>query len=193
MSFGKAFKTCAVSLEAMCLRAIASTVRSRRFWVWQLGGAVIYAVPAAIRLVTGSVYLPVLSLFAVPWIDHYVPGNLVEKILVNAFFPGGAGAVAGEILYANVNGETFGRRKKYLARLGGALLQTAAWSLFQLWGNMQNITGSYGGNIFEYPMVFPLNFLLASLSIFTPDILGFAKSKTVNAYHRLKRRRSSKS
>lgn len=172
------------------MRAIAGTVRSRRFWVWQLGGAVIYAVPAAIRLVTGSVYLPVLSWFAVPWIDHYVPGNLVEKILVNAFFPGGAGAVAGEILYSNVNGETFSRRKKYLARLGGALAYTGAWSLFQLWGNMQNITGSFGGNIFEYPMIFPLNFLLASLSIFTPDILGFAKSKIVTAYHRLKRGKS---
>jgi hypothetical protein len=177
----------------MYLKAIASTVRSRRFWIWQLGGAVIYGVPAAIRLATGSVYLPILSFFAVPWIDHYVPGNLVEKILVNAFFPGGAGAVAGEILYTNINGKPFERRKKYLARLSGSLLQTAAWSLFQLWGNMQNITGSYGGNIFEYPMIFPLNFLLASLSIFTPDIVGFAKSKTVNAYHRLKRRRSSKS
>jgi hypothetical protein len=177
----------------MYLRAIASTLKSRRFWVWQLGGAVIYGVPAAVRLVTGSVYLPVLGLFLVPWIDHYVPGNLVEKVLVNAFFPGGAGAVAGEIFYANVHGEPVKRRKKYLARLGGALLQTAAWSLFQLWGNMQNITGSYGGNIFEYPMIFPLNFLLASLSIFTPDILGFAKTKIVNAYHLLKCGKSSKS
>jgi hypothetical protein len=66
----------------MYLRAIASTLKSRRFWVWQLGGAVIYGVPAAVRLVTGSVYLPVLGLFLVPWIDHYVPGNLVEKVLV---------------------------------------------------------------------------------------------------------------
>ena len=177
----------------MYLSAIASLLRSRRFWVWQIGGAVIYGVPVLIRLVTGSVYLPVLSFFAVPWIDHYVPGNLIEKILVNAFFPGGAGAVAGEMLYANAHGEAFGRRVKYLARLGGALLWTAAWSLFQLWGNMQNIMGSYGGNLFEYPMVFPLNFLLASLSIFTPDVVGFAKNKTLKAYQRLKRGRSAKS
>jgi hypothetical protein len=128
-----------------------------------------------------------LSLFAVPWIDHYVPGNLVEKILVNAFFPGGAGAVAGEIFYTNTRGKAFSRRRKYLAMLGAALLWTTAWSLFQLWGNMQNITGSYGGNLFEYPMVFPLNFLLAALSIFTPDVLGFVKNKMVNVYHRLRR------
>ncbi len=170
----------------MYRRAIASTLRSRRFWVWQIGGVIIYAVPVLIRLATGNVLLPGLSLLAVPWIDHYVPGNLVEKILVNAFFPGGAGAVAGEILYSNAHGEIFARKQKYLARLGGALLWTSGWSLFQLWGNMQNITGSYGGNLFEYPMVFPLNFLLASLSIFTPDVVGFIKNKLVNVHHRLK-------
>jgi hypothetical protein len=157
----------------MCLRAISKTIRSRRFWIWQIGGTIIYGVPVVVRLV--------------PWIDHYVPGNLVEKILVNAFFPGGAGAVAGEIFYTNTRGKAFSRRRKYLAMLGAALLWTTAWSLFQLWGNMQNITGSYGGNLFEYPMVFPLNFLLAALSIFTPDVLGFVKNKMVNVYHRLRR------
>ena len=171
-------------------RAIASMLKSRRFWVWQICGAIIYALPVIIRLATGNVLLPGLSLLAVPWIGHYIPGNLVEKILVNAFFPGGAGGVAGEILYANVHGQVFSRRQKYLTRLGGALLWTAAWSLFQLWGNMQNIIGSYGGNLFEYPTVFPLNFLLASLSIFTPDVLGFIKTKLANAYHRLRRKKS---
>ena len=117
-----------------------------------------------------------------PWVDHYIPGNLVEKILVNAFFPGGAGAVAGEIYYANRHGAVFTRRQKYLARFGGALLWTALWSLFQLWGNLQNIMGSYGGNLFEYPMVFPLNFLLASLSIFTPDVVSYVKNRLVRAY-----------
>ena len=170
----------------MYLSSIAM-LRSRRFWVWQIGGALIYAVPVLIRLATGNVLLPFLSFFAVPWIDHYVPGNLIEKILVNAFFPGGAGAVAGEIFYVNRKGETATRRQKYFARLGGALLWTTAWSLFQLWGNMQNVMGSYGGNLFEYPMVFPLNFGLASLSIFTPDIVGFVKDKAVKAYRRVKR------
>ncbi len=174
----------------MYLRAISSMLRNKRFWVWQICGAIIYAVPVLIRLVTGNVLLPGLSLLAVPWIDHYVPGNLVEKVLINAFFPGGAGAVAGEIFYANTHLEGFERRQKYLARLGGALLWTAGWSLFQLWGNIQNIMGSYGGNLFEYPMVFPLNFLLASFSIFTPDIVGFFKTKMVNAYHILRREKS---
>lgn len=168
------------------MSAIAKTIRSRRFWVWQLGGIIIYAMPAAIRLATGSVYLPVLGLLEVPWIGHFIPGNLVEKILVNAFFPGAAGAVAGELLYSNIHSPTFSRRQKYLARLEGALLWTAIWSLFQFWGNMQNIAGPWGGNIFEYPMVYPLNFLLASLSIFTPTILGFAKTKIIIVYRKLK-------
>ena len=171
----------------MYLRALANTLKSRRFWIWQLGGAAIYAVPAAIRLATGSVLLPVLSLVMTPWIGHYIPGNLVEKILVNAFFPGAAGAMTAEILYVNAHGQTFGRKNKYLVRLSGALLQTTVWSLFQFWGNMQNIAGSWGGNLFEYPMVYPLNFLLASLSIFTPDIVYFAKTKILNAYHILRK------
>jgi hypothetical protein len=172
----------------MYLSAIAKTILSRRFWVWQLGGIIIYAMPAAIRLATGNVYLPVLGLFEVPWICHFIPGNLVEKILVNAFFPGAAGAIAGELLYSNLNGSTFSRRQKYLARLEGALLWAAAWSLFQFWGNMQNIAGPWGGNIFEYPIVYPLNFLLASISIFTPTIVSFAKTKIINVYRMLKRK-----
>jgi len=171
----------------MQLRAIANMLRSRRFWVWEISGAAIYAVPVAIRLVTGSVVLPVLSLFETPWISYYIPGNLVEKILVNAFFPGGAGAVAGEVYFSSANSKTFTRREKYIARLYGALLQTTVWSLFQLSGGLLNIAGSWGGNLFEYPTVYPLNFLLASLSIFTPTILSFIKNKIVNAYHRSKR------
>ena len=174
----------------MYLRAIASALRSRRFWVWQLGGALIYAIPAAIRLATGNIHLPILSMFIPPWTTPFVPRNIVEKVLVNAFFPGGAGAVAGEIFYANRSGEALTRRQKYLARLGGALLWTAAWSLFQFWGYMQNVTGSYGDNLFESPLVFPLNFLLAALSIFTPDVAGSAKTKLVNAYRRLCREKS---
>lgn len=163
--------------------ALLATLRSKRFWIWQICGATIYAIPALVRLATGSVVLPLLSLLETPWIDHYIPGNLIEKILVNAFFPGGAGAVAGETYLTNRNGEPT-RRQKYLWRLGGAFLWTALWSTFQLWGNMQNIMGSYGGNIFEYPMVYPLNFALAALSIFTPTVLGFLKNRLTNTVHR---------
>lgn len=172
----------------MYLSAITRTIRSRRFWVWQLGGIIIYALPAAIRLATGSDYLPVLGLFDVPWIGYFIPGNIVEKILVNAFFPGAAGAIAGELFFSNMQGSAFSRRQKYLARLKGALLWTVIWSLFQFWGNMQNIAGPWGGNIFEYPMIYPLNFLLASFSIFTPTIVGFAKRKIIDFYLILKRK-----
>jgi hypothetical protein len=172
----------------MPMKTLASLLKTKRFWTWEICGALIYSIPVVIRLATGNVVLPVLSLLETPWIGHYVPGNLVEKILVNAFFPGGAGAVAGEIFYANRNPQST-RRRKYFARLGGALLQTSAWTLFQFWGNMQNITGSYGSNLFEYPMVYPLNFALAALSIFTPDVLGFLRTKLANAYRKLRRSR----
>ena len=170
----------------MYLSAITRTLQSKRFWIWQLGGISIYAMPALIRLTTGSVYVPVLGLFEVPWIGHFIPGNVVEKILVNGFFPGAAGAIAGELLYENTHGLTSSRKQKYFARFAGALLWTTAWSLFQFWGNTQNIAGPWGGNIFEYPMVYPLNFLLASFSIFTPTIVGFAKTKTINVCSKLK-------
>ena len=171
-------------------RAIVSTLKSRRFWVWQIGGAIIYGIPVAIRFVTGSAQLPILSLLETPAIDHFVPANLVEKILVNAFFPGGAGGVSGELLVSNYNREAVKGKAKYLPRLGGALLQTAAWSAFQYWGYSLMIIGPWSigsgyGNIFEYWMVFPLNFVLAAFSIFTPDVLGFVKSRLVKAYRKL--------
>ena len=169
--------------------AVAATLRSKRFWLWEVAGAIIYAIPVAIRFFTKNVTIPILD-FPGFWVDHYIPGNLLEKILVNSFFPGGAGGVAGEILARNYKCEEVKGKKKYLARLGGALLQTAVWSAFQFWGNMQNITGPYGGNVFEYPMVYPLNFLLASLSIFTPDVLSFAKTRIKNFSQTLLEKRS---
>jgi hypothetical protein len=174
----------------MYLRAAANTLRSRRFWIWQLGSVFIYAIPATIRIATGNIHLPILSMFMVPWVTPYVPGNIVEKVLVNAFFPGGAGAIAGEILYSKMHSENLSGRQKYLARLGGAWLWTAGWSLFQFWGYLQNVTGSYGGNLFESPLVFPLNFLIASLSIFTPSIVGLLRTMLANSYHRLRHEKS---
>jgi hypothetical protein len=170
----------------MWLRAVASMLRSRRFWIWQLGSAFIYSIPATIRIVTGNVHLPILSMFMVPWVTPYVPGNIVEKVLVNAFFPGGAGAVAGEMFYSKIHSTDLSIRQKYLARLAGAWLWATVWSLFQFWGYIQNVIGSYGGNLFESPLVFPLNFLLASLAIFTPDAVGHIKKTLFNSYHGLR-------
>ncbi len=159
-------------------QAIKNTLYSRRFWVWQIGGAAIYAIPATIRLTTAQMVIPFLPM--IDWIGYWIPGNLFEKILVNAFFPGAAGAIAGEILYTNLQG-TLTRREKYLARLRGALFWTALWSLLQLTGVALEIKGTYGSSLFEYPMVYPLNFLLASLSIFTPTVLYFVKNQLANA------------
>jgi hypothetical protein len=177
-------------------RAIGATLRSKRFWVWEVGGAILYGIPVAIRFATGNVQLPILSLLKTPALDHYVPANLVEKILVNAFFPGGAGGVAGEVFVSNYNGDAVKGKAKYLLRLGGALLQTAAWSAFQYWGYSLMILGPWSvgrdwGNIFEYWMVFPLNFILAAFSIFTPDIVSFVKSTVGKAHRKLSKRIST--
>jgi hypothetical protein len=178
------------------LHAAKATLKSRRFWLWQISGAIIYAVPVAIRFITKSAYIPILS-FPGFWVGHYIPGNLVEKILVNALFPGGAGGVAGEVLVSNYREEAVTGKAKYLSRLGGAMLQTAVWSAFQFWGNSLMILGPWSpggewGNIFEYWTVYPLNFALAALSIFTPDVVSFLKSVFVKAYRKLAGR-SSKS
>jgi len=165
-------------------KAVVITLRSRRFWLWEIGGAIIYGIPVAIRFITKSVSIPILN-FPGFWIGHFIPGNFLEKILVNAFFPGGAGGVAGEILASNWKGKAAKGKAKYLYRLGGALLQTAAWSAFQYFGFSLLIMGPYGGNIFEHTVVFPINFTLAAFSIFTPDIVNFAKSKIGNAYRKL--------
>lgn len=172
--------------------AIMRTLKSKRFWTWQLGGAVLYGIPAAIRFITGSYYIPILSLPGF-WIYHIIPGNLVEKFLINAFFPGGAGGVAGEILVSNYYGKALTGKAKYRARLGGALAQTAVWSAIQYAGYTLMIIGPFGGNIFEAWYVYPLNFFLACLSIFTPDIVGFAKSKLVKAKQKQKGNQTSKS
>jgi hypothetical protein len=170
-------------------RAIISTLRSKRFWIWQLGGAIIYGIPVAIRFATKNMAIPILN-FPGFWIGHFIPGNFLEKLLVNAFFPGGAGGVTGETLVNNYKGEAVKGKTKYLARLGGALLQTAAWSAFQYWGYSLLLIGPFGGNIFEHALVFPINFILATLSIFTPDVVNFAKSKMKNAYQKLSKRKN---
>ena len=175
--------------------AVKATLRSRSFWVWQIAGIVIYGLPAAYRFATGSVAIPILN-FPGFWIGHYIPGNMLEKILVNAFFPGGAGGVAGEVLVNNYGGEAVQGRNKYLSRLGGAMLYTGVWSAFQLWGFSLMILGPWSsgefGNIFEHYTVFPFNFTLAAFSIFTPDVVYFLKSLLVKARGKLSGR-SSKS
>jgi hypothetical protein len=157
-------------------KAIVATLKSRRFWWWELGGVVIYSIPVAIRFITNNIVIPFLN-FPGFWIGHFIPGNFLEKILVNAFFPGGAGGVAAEIFAGHYKGESIRGKAKYIRRLVGALLQTAVWSAFQYFGYYLYIMGPYGSNIFESIYVFPINFVLAAFSIFTPDVVGFIKSK----------------
>ena len=164
--------------------AIVGVFKSRRFWFWEVAGAIIYGIPVAIRFATKSVTIPILN-FPGFWIGHIIPGNFLEKVLVNAFFPGGAGGVAGEIFVVNFKGYSVKGRLLYYSRLGGALFQTTVWSLIQFFGYTLFIIGPYGSNIFEFPVVVPINFVLASFSIFTPTVLYFIQSKFSNL--RLKR------
>lgn len=163
------------------INAILQTLKDKRFWLWQISGAIIYGIPVAIRFLTGNVSIPLLN-FPGFWIGHFIPGNFLEKFIINAFFPGGAGAVAGEIFVSKIRKEAIKGKIKYQSRLGGALLQTVFWTFFQYWGYSLLILGPWrsettGGNIFEHAVVFPINFVLASISIFTPDIINFLKSK----------------
>jgi hypothetical protein len=168
----------------MYITAAKAVFHSKRFWEWAIAGAIIYSIPAAIRLATGNVILPVLNWVATPWIGMYIPANLVEKIIVNAFFPGAVGAIGVEVFFSSFYSETLVGRKKFLARLAGALVAVAVWSLIQFVGGLLGAVGTWGGNLFEYPSVFPLNFLLASLSIFTPSVVSFLKDKLSDAYRK---------
>ena len=156
--------------------ALESTLTSKRFWIWQLAGLFIYAIPAIIRFTTGNIVIPILN-FPGFWIGHFIPGNFLEKLFVNAFFPGGAGSVAGEVFFSKYKDKNLTGKEKYLSRLCGALFQTALWSIFQFIGYYLYIMGPYGSNIFEHVIVFPINFVLATISIFTPDVVGFIKNK----------------
>jgi hypothetical protein len=170
--------------------AVVATLRSRRFWVWELAGAVIYAIPVVIRYATGVVEIPFLN-FPGFWIWHLIPGNMLEKVLVNAFFPGGAGGIAGEVFANNYRNEVVTGRRKYLARLEGALGQTIVWSMFQFWGYLLLIPGpsaSEGSNLFESVFVFPINFVLAALSIFTPDVVELVKRGITRVRRKVSRR-----
>ncbi len=149
--------------------ALMYTFKNRRFWLWELAGCIIYGIPVLIRFITGNVSIPILN-FPGFWIGHFIPGNLLEKFLVNAFFPGGAGSVAGEVFFSNYLAPP-NKKMKYLYRIAGSLFQTTLWSIFQFIGYYFLIMGPYGSNIFEHSIVFPINFVLASFSIFTPDIL----------------------
>jgi hypothetical protein len=166
--------------------ALTDTFKSKRVWLWEVAGVIIYGIPVAIRFTTKSVVIPILN-FPGFWIGHFIPGNFLEKLIVNAFFPGGAGGVAGETFVNSYRGTTVSGKTKYLSRLGGALLETAVWTAFQYVGYSLMITGPYGSNVFEYAGVYPINFTLAALSIFTPDVLNYVKSKLKTLKHRLQR------
>jgi len=157
--------------------ALAATLKSKRFWTWTLAGIIIYLIPVAIRYATGSIIIPFLN-WPGYWIDHFIPGNLSEKILVNMFFPGAAGAIAGETFTKNYLKEALNIKKRYLSRLAGAILFVTAWSLFQLWGYNLSIYMSFSpsSNLFESYFVYPINYIIATCSITTPTIIATIKN-----------------
>ncbi len=158
------------------LYAAYETLKSKRFWKWELGSLGLYLIPASYRHFTGNITLPILNpSFNSP--SPYIPNNPLGKFVVNAFFPGGAGGVGGEELYKNYTSRKLTRKEKYLSRLFGALTQTGIFTSFQYVGHGLNWIGSWGGNWFEAPEWYPFNFLLASASVFTPDVVNYVDSK----------------
>ncbi|MCL1970408.1 MAG: hypothetical protein FWF66_02990 [Candidatus Bathyarchaeota archaeon] len=158
--------------------AIVATGKSKRFWTWTITGIIIYLIPAAIRYATGSIVIPVLN-WPGYWIDHFIPGNLLEKILVNMFFPGATGAIAGEIFTEHYHQkQPLTLKNKYISRLAGAILSVTAWSLFQYWGYQLAIYMPFSpsSNLFESYYVFPINYIIAACSIFTPTIIYTIKN-----------------
>jgi hypothetical protein len=152
--------------------AAVATLKDKRFWIWIAAGVIIYLIPAAIRYATGSIIIPFLN-WPGFWIEHFIPGNLSEKILVNMVFPGAAGAVAGELFAGYYLKQTLTTKTKYLGRLAGALVFVSLWSLFQLWGYSLSIYMSFSpaSNLFESYFVFPINYTIAAFSVFTPTII----------------------
>jgi hypothetical protein len=157
--------------------ALTDTLKNKRFWTWTIAGIIIYLIPVAIRYVTGSIIIPFLN-WPGYWIDHFIPGNLSEKMLVNMFFPGAAGAIAGEVFMGHHFNRPLTIKTKYLSRFAGAMLFVSAWSLFQLWGYQLSIYMPFspGSNLFESYFVYPLNYIIAACSIFTPTIIYFLKN-----------------
>jgi hypothetical protein len=162
--------------------AITTTLKSKRFWTWTIAGIIIYLIPVAIRYATGSIIIPFLN-WPGYWIDHFIPGNLLEKIIVNMFFPGATGAITSEIFIKKYHThqkqplQTTTNKTLYLSRLSGALLFVTAWSLFQYIGYQLNIYMSFspGSNLFESYYVYPINYIIATCSILTPTIIHTIK------------------
>ncbi len=156
--------------------ALAATLKSKRFWTWMTAGIIIYLIPVAIRYATGSIIIPFLN-WPGYWIDHFIPGNFSEKLLVNMFFPGAAGAIAGEIFAISYLEQKLTVKMKYFARFEGALIFVSLWSLFQLWGYQLAVYMSFspGSNLFEHYFVYPINYIIAAFSIFTPTIIHSLK------------------
>ncbi len=154
--------------------AVAATLKSKRFWTWMIVGIIIYLIPVTIRYATGSIIIPFLN-WPGYWIDHFIPGNLSEKILVNMFFPGAAGAIAGEVFAGYYIKQHLTVKIKYFARFVGAIVFVSVWSLFQLWGYQLSIYMSFSpaSNLFESYFVYPINYVIAVFSIFTPTIVYF--------------------
>jgi hypothetical protein len=160
-------------------KALYETVKDPGVLKWELGSTALYATPATIRFITKNPVIPVLN-FPGSSPSPYLPPNLVEKLVVNSFFPGGAGGVAGEIFFSKYMNKPLHGKAKYLSRLTGSLTQYVGWTSIQYLGYLQNIIGPHGENIFEPPEItLGFNLLMAAASIFTPDVLKYIKSKLV--------------
>ncbi|MBI4010450.1 MAG: hypothetical protein HY361_04685 [Candidatus Aenigmarchaeota archaeon] len=166
------------------LNAISEAVKSKRIWAWELGSFVLHVAPALVRFATKNPVIPILN--EPGYSIAGSPPNLVEHLITNPFFPGGAGAVVGETLVSNYTGRKLAGKSKYLARLGGALLQYGVWTGIQYLGYLQDKIGPHGENIFDPPEKIPYTLGLTVLSVFTPDVVDYANKGIQSLYRRVR-------
>jgi len=155
------------------LNAVSETVKSKRIWAWELCSAAIYGAPALVRFTTRSPDIPILN--EPGYSIAGSPPNLIEHLITNPFFPGGAGAMVGETFFRNYTCRKLTGKAKYLSRLGGALIQYGVWTGIQYLGYLQERIGPHGENIFDPPEKIPYTLGIAVLSIFTPDAVSYAR------------------
>lgn len=141
-------------------RDIVKNEQSRRLFKWEVVGAAAYAIPIAIRSITKQAYIGLPTIESYNVFGMLTPTNLVEKAIINSLYPGGAGAVAGEILIPKILRRELGSMGLHLTRMVGAGLQTLGHTLIQYYLNNQRFLWPHGEPP-ETSGIYPFNFLWA--------------------------------
>lgn len=152
---------------------------------WLVGGVSVYAAPALFRAVTKITEI-FPHFYELPW---YLPPNIIEKGIVNSFFPGAtASVVIGDTKWKPYRSfikslsKKIGLEKyeKFVGRFTGAAIGTTLWTAFQAAGYVQDYLWPHGGNAFEDPSVYPFNIAIGLASTLVPYGVEKLKSRLLD-------------